>query len=171
MKLSNIATPIIILICVCAIMSNALITDNINDYKIQASNSQLDLLQTRLNRIGKLVNSHKTEQNYIEGTASWYDYSLTGYPDYSHDNLTAASRDYKKGTKLQVCPQVGEEDFEKNPDLYQCVNVRVNDYGPDMALHPDRVIDLSSSAFKQIAPLSQGTIKVNILKISDENNN
>lgn len=88
--------------------------------------------------------------------ASWYNYSLPGYPNYGTYSLTAASRDYPRKTMLQVCRQ---------DDLKRCVIVRVNDYGPDKAIHPDRGIDLSQAAFKRLAPLSKGLLKVTIKKL------
>ena len=78
------------------------------------------------------------------GTASWYDYDLAGIENYSASHRTAATRDWPRGTMLHVCSW-----FEKT----KCVNVMVNDYGPDASVHPDRIIDLSSYAFKQLFPL------------------
>jgi rare lipoprotein A (peptidoglycan hydrolase) len=87
--------------------------------------------------------------------ASWYDYDLKGYPDYSKTNATAASRDYPRGTFLLVCrADTGYAD--------DCITVRVNDYGPDASVHPDRGLDLSSYAFQQIAPLSSGLASVTV---------
>jgi len=78
------------------------------------------------------------------GVASWYDYDLKDYPDYSKDHLTCASRDYPKGTMLEVT--YGDKS----------VVCRVNDW----IEHPDRIIDLSSMAFKELAPLSVGLLEV-----------
>lgn len=93
------------------------------------------------------------------GIASWYDYDLKGYPDYSKSNLTAASRDFPRGTRLKVC-RIGSN---------ACVVVRVNDYGPEHCADnpvacPERDIDLSSAAFKKLAPLKHGLLKVIISK-------
>ena len=85
--------------------------------------------------------------------ASWYNYSLPGYPNYAKYNLTAASRDYPRNTMLQVCTDTIKK---------TCVVVRVNDYGPDPVKHPDRGIDLSQRAFKELAPLKKGLTKVTI---------
>ena len=87
--------------------------------------------------------------NLSTGVASWYDYSLPNYPDYSKTHFTSASKDYPKGTYLLVCEK-------------KCVIVRVNDYGP---ARDDRVIDLSSAAFKELSPLSKGVIKVKIYEV------
>lgn len=100
------------------------------------------------------------KKEWKTGFASWYDYSLKGYPNYSREHFTAASRDYPKGTKLQVC-----YDSILNEKFTTCVTVRVNDYGPEKTKHPDRIIDLSSAAFSKLAPLSWGLIGVRVSKI------
>jgi rare lipoprotein A len=78
-----------------------------------------------------------------EGTASWYKYKGCN---------CAASPDYPKGTKLKVT----------NLDNNKSVVVKVNDWGPDRSVHPDRVIDLDVVAFKQIAKKSAGLCKVKV---------
>lgn len=78
-----------------------------------------------------------------DGTASWYKYKGCN---------CAASPDYPKGTKLKVT----------NVDNGKSVLVKVNDWGPDRSVHPDRVIDLDVVAFKQIANKSAGLCKVKV---------
>ena len=78
-----------------------------------------------------------------EGTASWYKYKGCN---------CAASPDYPKGTKLKVT----------NIDNGKSVVVKVNDWGPDRSVHPNRVIDLDIVAFKQIAKKSAGLCKVKV---------
>ncbi len=100
----------------------------------------------------------ENQNNYV--VASWYDYSLVGdsqqctediMPCYSQINDTCASREYPRKTKLKV--------------TYNGASVicRVNDYGP--AEETERAIDLSSHAFKTLAPLSVGLINVTIEEI------
>lgn len=91
-----------------------------------------------------------------KAVASWYNYDLNRKDQkcktddcYSMFNSTCASRDYKRGTILTV--------KYKNKEI-QCI---VNDY----IEHPERDIDLSSYAFKQLAPLSVGLINVEISNI------
>ncbi len=86
----------------------------------------------------------------IIGITSWYDYNLENYPGYSKNQRTCASRDYPRGTILKVYYQ---------DRLTAC---RVNDYGP--AEWTGREIDLSSLAFRDLAPLSKGIIEVKITK-------
>lgn len=76
-----------------------------------------------------------------EGTASWYRYQGCD---------CAASPDYPKGTLLRVTNSLDQ----------RSVVVRVNDYGPDRAVHPERVIDLDVTAFKKIAVKSEGVAPV-----------
>jgi len=83
--------------------------------------------------------------------ASWYDYDLEGYPNYSKYTSTCASRDYPRKTILKVTNL-------KNGKSVEC---RVNDW----IEHPDRNLDLSSFAFKQLAPLTVGLLDVTIEQI------
>ncbi len=81
-----------------------------------------------------------------KGVASWYKYKRGDF---------AASPDYPKGTELKVT----------NIDNGRSVVISVNDYGPDRAIHPDRVIDLDYVAFKKIASPGLGLITVSVEKI------
>lgn len=85
-----------------------------------------------------------------EGTASWYKYKNCN---------CAASPDYPKGTQLKVT----------NVDNGKSVVVKVNDWGPDRSVHPDRVIDLDAVAFKQIAKTSAGLCKVKVELVESVN--
>lgn len=104
------------------------------------------------------------------GIASWYDYKFVSELEwkdgvaevieistpcfawedecYTHDKLYAASRKYERGTHLRVT----------NLANRKTVDVRVTDY----IEHPERVIDLTSYAFSQIADLKVGLIDVRI---------
>ena len=86
--------------------------------------------------------------------ASWYDYTLNGI-DWSKDHFTGASREFTRGTIVEV----------KNIANGKTVNVLINDYGPDEEIHPDRLLDLSSSAFKEISSLQRGVIEVEYREI------
>lgn len=76
-----------------------------------------------------------------EGLASWYRYQGCN---------CAASPDYPKETILKVI----------NLDNNKSVQVRVNDWGPDRSVHPERVIDLDLVAFQQIANKWNGLARV-----------
>ncbi len=77
------------------------------------------------------------------GTASWYKYKNGNF---------AASPDFKKGSILRVT----------NLSNGKYVDVTINDYGPERAKHPDRVIDLDKVAFSKIASIKDGLIKIKI---------
>jgi hypothetical protein len=88
-----------------------------------------------------------------DGVASYYDYVLkSGWSSVGHH--VCASRMYKRGTRLVVTELESGEYFQT-----YCL---VTDYGPDAAIHPDRIIDLSSTSFNDLAPLKMGTIKVRV---------
>lgn len=82
-------------------------------------------------------------ETVTDGKASWYAYK---------GGMFAASPDYPKGSRLRVT----------NKENNKFVDVTVNDYGPDRAIHPDRPVDLDKLAFAKIADLSQGIIDVSI---------
>lgn len=77
------------------------------------------------------------------GRASWYSYKK---------GLYAASPDFAKGSILRVY----------NLANGKHVDVTINDYGPNRALHPDRVVDLDKVAFNKIASSRDGMINVRI---------
>ncbi len=87
------------------------------------------------------------------GKASWYKYQ---------GGLFAASPDFPRGSKLRVT----------NLDNGKSVEVVVNDWGPERAKHPDRVVDLDKEAFSALAPTSAGIINVMVspLEISPDAN-
>ena len=78
------------------------------------------------------------------GTASWYKYK---------NGMFAASPDFTKGSVLKVI----------NLDNNKSINVTINDYGPERALFPKRVIDLDYRAFQKLASPSLGLIRVKII--------
>ena len=77
------------------------------------------------------------------GQASWYSHK---------GGLFAASPDFAKGSVLRVY----------NLDNGKSVDVTINDFGPERATHPTRVVDLDKVAFKKIAATSAGTINIRI---------
>ncbi len=78
------------------------------------------------------------------GEASWYGYKSCD---------CAASPDYPKGSSLLVT---------RIDDPTKSVTVTVNDYGPDRAVHPDRIIDLDKVAFAKLVSLGAGLINVRV---------
>lgn len=87
------------------------------------------------------------------GKATWYNYSLGG-EEWSKSHATAASRDFKRGSRLKVT----------NLATGEAVEVVVNDFGPKV--WTGKIIDLSSYAFIKLAPLSLGVIDVMVEPIN-----
>ncbi|MFZ4632425.1 MAG: RlpA-like double-psi beta-barrel domain-containing protein [Patescibacteria group bacterium] len=91
---------------------------------------------------GKLIILSNPEILAI-GTASWYKYKNGNF---------AASPDFAKGSILRVT----------NLANGKSVDVTINDFGPERAKHPDRVIDLDKVAFGRIASVGAGLIKIKV---------
>jgi len=97
------------------------------------------------------------EPNYNftqSGQASYYANSLAGNRTasgaiYYPDSLTAAHRYLPFGTRVQVI----------NPANQRQVTVTINDRGP---YHPQRIIDLSRSAAKQLGIIRAGVATVTV---------
>ncbi len=86
------------------------------------------------------------------GKASWYAHK---------GGLFAASPDYALGSVVRV----------HNLDNKKFVDVTINDFGPNRALHPERVIDLDKMAFQKIASLGAGVVNVKVEPIKSINPN
>ena len=84
------------------------------------------------------------EKTMEVGQASWYAYKGCD---------CAASPDYPKGTYLVVT---------RTDDPTRTVTVKVNDYGPERDVFPDRIIDLDKGAFAKLAGLGAGVIDVRV---------
>ncbi len=79
-----------------------------------------------------------------EGYASWYAYKNCN---------CAASPDFPKGSYVKVT---------RVSDPSKTVVVRINDFGPERDIFPDRVIDLDKVAFSALGPLGAGVMKVKV---------
>lgn len=82
----------------------------------------------------------------LTSKASWYNYK---------GGLYAASRVFKKGTVLRVV----------NLSNGKQIDVVVDDHGPSKK-YSDRIIDLDREAFRRIAPLKKGLIKIIVYPLS-----
>lgn len=90
------------------------------------------------------------EQPLFEWMASWYDYSLNIKWEnvvWTRTHDVCALRIYERYKHYRVCTDD------------KCIVCKQTDYGPS---REDRVIDLSSHAFKQLAPLSKGLVYVKV---------
>lgn len=94
------------------------------------------------------------------GTASWYSESDPGIRKHTangeifdESRLACASWDYKFGTRLRVTNLA-------NGKSVICI---VNDRGPARRLR--RIIDLTKAAYRRIAPLKTGLIRVRVVPV------
>lgn len=91
----------------------------------------------------------ETPTPLFEGTATWYDYKLWNQWR-SRTHSTCALKIYERYKTYKVCSKV----------TGKCVNCYHNDRGPS---RQDRVIDLSSKAFKELGvPLSRWVTEVEV---------
>ena len=96
------------------------------------------------------VSTQQIEQPLFEWRWSWYDYSLNINWEKrvrTKDHSVCALRIYERYKHYRVCT----ED--------KCIVCKQTDYWP---ARQDRVIDLSSYAFKQLAPLSKWLVRVKV---------
>lgn len=101
------------------------------------------------------VSTQQIEQPLYEWWASRYDYSLNingTEKTWSKDHDTCALRIYERYQTYKVC----SDD--------KCITCYHNDYWP---ARQDRVIDLSSHAFKQLAPLTRWLVYVKVYLVED----
>jgi len=89
---------------------------------------------------------------YRNTSVSFYADKFQGKPTasgeiYRHSSMTASNISLPFGTKVEIV----------NSENGKSVTVTVNDRGP---LKPSREFDLSQGAFKRIARLDQGVVKV-----------
>jgi serine-type D-Ala-D-Ala endopeptidase (penicillin-binding protein 7) len=79
----------------------------------------------------------------LKGEASWYVFKGGNF---------AASPDFPRGSVIRV----------HNTDNNKFVDVVINDYGPNRAIYPNRIIDLDKEAYKKIAPAGSGIIDIRL---------
>lgn len=122
---------------------------------------RMDMLETEQKSTRALL-EHLIPQGKIDGgstekpsgKASFYDYVLdSGWSSKGH--LVCAVRDWPRKTKLLVTNTLNGKE----------VTCTVTDFGPNKAIHPDRIIDLSSHAFSQISDLKLGIINVTVQQV------
>lgn len=95
-------------------------------------------------RMGSTLRLVEVEAYMAEGSASWYAYKKCP---------CAASPDFPKGTLVKVT---------KLSDLTKSIVVKINDFGPERDIFPDRAIDLDKVAFAALAPVGAGVIRVRV---------
>ncbi|MPT30137.1 MAG: septal ring lytic transglycosylase RlpA family protein [Chryseobacterium sp.] len=97
-------------------------------------------------------NSSNHSSGYRSTTVSYYADKFDGKKTvsgetYKHYKMTGAHRSLSFGTRVEII----------NIDNGKSVIITVNDRGP---LKPSREFDLSQGAFKKIASLNEGIIKI-----------
>lgn len=98
------------------------------------------------------VSTEEVEQPLYEWTASWYDYSLNiNWEEvvWTRTHDVCALKIYERYGYYRVCTDD------------KCIVCKQTDYWP---AREDRVIDLSSHAFRQLAPLKKGLVYVKVFK-------
>ncbi len=103
----------------------------------------------------------RSEKMATIGIASWYDYNFGAAgqhcaPDQNCTTrrfATCASRSISRGKRMRV----------RSLQTRKWVDCLVTDYGPAQSSH--RIVDLSSYAFQQLAPLSQGIVEVEVSEV------
>ncbi|MFA6406941.1 MAG: septal ring lytic transglycosylase RlpA family protein [Patescibacteria group bacterium] len=98
-------------------------------------------VQIRMGATARLV---EVENYMAEGSASWYAYKKCP---------CAASPDFPKGTLVRVT---------KISDPVKTVVVKINDFGPERDIFPERAIDLDKVAFAMLASTGAGVIRVRV---------
>lgn len=104
------------------------------------------------NEMPEVEQTEVEETPLYEWTASWYDYTLNiNWEEvvWTRTHDTCALRIYERYGYYRVCTDD------------KCIVCKQTDYGP---AREDRVIDLSSHAFRQLAPLKQGLVHVKVFK-------
>lgn len=85
------------------------------------------------------------------GEASYYDYTLeSGWSSVGH--FVCAIRDFERGKFVNVRNIANDKE----------IICRTTDFGPEEAVYPNRIIDLSSTAFSALDDLKFGVIDVEI---------
>ncbi len=104
----------------------------------------LERPEPELRKFGTKVEIEETR----EGRASWYATKVC----LSAFGGCAAHPFYGFGRYARVTAR----------ESGKSIIVRINDRGPELQKHPDRIIDLDAVAYKELAPLGSGTIEVRV---------
>ena len=88
--------------------------------------------------------------------ASFYDYEIEGVA-VTRVKLVCATRDWPRNSFIEVT----------NTANGKSVVCKVTDYGPRLDIYPERIVDLGSLAFKQIANLKTGVVPVKVVAVDN----
>lgn len=143
------------------ILTSTLVAKHYDDKQRKEVMEELKYTSTQINNLKEQQDNtareiEKLKESIISsmGKASWYDYVLpNGWSSKGH--RVCASRQFERKTTIRVI----------NLANGKSIDCLVTDYGPDESIHPDRIVDMSSYAFSQIAETHQGIINVQVLKV------
>ena len=96
----------------------------------------------------------ENDDKVLTGVASYYDYTIGDWSSIGH--YVCATRDFIRYSFVEVT----------NLDNGKSVEVLITDYGPDESIHPDRIIDLSSTAFSTISDSKLGLANVSVKQLN-----
>ena len=103
----------------------------------------------------KFQNRLPENKNKIKyGIASYYDYTIGDWSSVGH--YVCATRDFIRYSYVRVTNIINDK----------AVEVCVTDYGPCEAIHPNRIIDLSSTAFNTISSAKLGIADVKVEQLN-----
>ena len=106
---------------------------------------------TELNKGTKFHHLPTNDAKIAYGVASYYDYVLdSGWSSVGH--YVCATRDFIRYSYVKAT----------NVANGKSVVCKVTDYGPDASIFPERIIDLSSTAFNAISSTKMGIIEVSV---------
>ena len=116
----------------------------------------VEIVVDSINDSSKIVEMRAIEpvvpvERVLFGDASYYDYVLdSGWSSKGH--FVAAVRDFPRYSYV----------LTTNLDNNKTVCTFITDFGPSFEIFPERIIDLSSTAFAQLANLGLGVIPVSL---------
>jgi len=96
----------------------------------------------------------ENDDKVLTGVASYYDYTIGDWSSIGH--YVCATRDFIRYSFVEVT----------NLDNGKSVEVLITDYGPDESTYPDRIIDLSSTAFSTISDSKLGLANVSVKQLN-----
>lgn len=104
--------------------------------------------------------NHKYKKHQLSGKASFYG-------QYFHKKRTASGEYYNmyRMTAAHKTLPFGAIVRVTNLENGKSIKVKINDRGPYVK---GRIIDLSRSAFKKLAPIAKGVLKVKVVVIDDD---
>ena len=116
----------------------------------------VEIVVDSVNDSSKIVEMQAIElveptERVLFGDASYYDYVLdSGWSSKGH--FVAAVRDFPRYSYV----------LTTNLDNNKTVCTFITDFGPSFEIFPERIIDLSSTAFAEIADTKLGVIPVSV---------